>query len=40
VSQKDKKPVTVKNSFHVHAKDIDPNEMKAGITGSRSSTSA
>ena len=25
-----KKPVTVKNSFHVHAKDIDPNEMKAG----------
>jgi hypothetical protein len=25
-----KNPVTVKNSFHVHAKDIDPNEMKAG----------
>jgi hypothetical protein len=30
VSKKSKKPVTVKNSFHVHAKDINPNETKAG----------
>lgn len=30
MSKKSKKPVTVKNSFHVHTKDINPNETKEG----------
>lgn len=30
MSKRSKKPVSVKNSFHVHAKDIDPNETKTG----------
>lgn len=30
MSKKSTKPVTVKNSFHVHANDIDPNDTKAG----------